>query len=291
MIAPNPYAALVGPADPLTLLSTTPDRIEETVRGWDAARWARSYAPGKWSGAQLVLHLAQDEIGWGARVRMALSVDGYTVQPYDGARWVERESPADPEAALAAFRALRRLNLVLWNRLSNADRERPFSHPETGEISIGWILEVLAGHDLHHLKHLEAIGSGPEKTLEETARFEGCVPILRVKDLGASVDHYVRVLGFKLDWGGGGGMASVSRGRASIMLCQGAQGCAGTWVWIGVADAAAVFREYTAAGARITGPPRNYPWAYELHVEDPDGHVLRFGSDPKGDRPFDEWAD
>jgi hypothetical protein len=31
--------------------------------------------------------------------------------------------------------------------------------------------------------------------------------------------------------------------------------------------------------------PTNFAWAYEMQVEDPDGRVLRFGSDPKGDRP------
>jgi hypothetical protein len=25
----------------------------------------------------------------------------------------------------------------------------------------------------------------------------------------------------------------------------------------------------------------NFPWACEMRVGDPDGHVLRFGSDPK----------
>ena len=25
----------------------------------------------------------------------------------------------------------------------------------------------------------------------------------------------------------------------------------------------------------------NYSWAYEMRIEDPDGHVLRFGSEPK----------
>lgn len=29
---------------------------------------------------------------------------------------------------------------------------------------------------------------------------------------------------------------------------------------------------------------------YEFHVEDPDGHVLRFGSDSLPGRPFDPWG-
>ena len=36
-----------------------------------------------------------------------------------------------------------------------------------------------------------------------------------------------------------------------------------------------------AKGARIRDAPQNYPWAYEFSVEDPDGHVLRIGSEPK----------
>jgi catechol 2,3-dioxygenase-like lactoylglutathione lyase family enzyme len=67
---------------------------------------------------------------------------------------------------------------------------------------------------------------------------ECIVPILSVKHLPASVRYYTDVLGFRLDWGGGdgSGMASVSRDGHAIMLCQGEQGQAGTWIWIGVED-------------------------------------------------------
>jgi len=160
MIAPPPYAELVGTDDPLSLLASTPDRIAALVSGWDAERWSRTYAPGKWTAAQLVLHLAQDELGWSNRIRLALSVDGYVVQPYDGAAWVALESPTDPETALAAFQSLRRLNLTLYRRIPPELRGRPLPHPELGEISIDWIVQTLAGHDLHHLRHLETIAAG-----------------------------------------------------------------------------------------------------------------------------------
>lgn len=120
-------------------------------------------------------------------------------------------------------------------------------------------------------------------------RFEGCCPILRVRDLEASLDHYRRVLGFQVDWVAPH-MAGVSRDRAHLMLCHGHQGEPGTWVWIGVEDAEAVHEEYVASGATVRLPPTNYSWAYEFHVEDPDGHVLRLGSEQKSDRPFSEWV-
>ena len=120
-------------------------------------------------------------------------------------------------------------------------------------------------------------------------RFEGAVPILRVQNLEASLDYYTNRLGFQLDWHESSVMASVSRDRASVMLCQGHQGNPGTWVWFGVEDAGALFEEYKAKGAAIGLPPTNYQWAYEIHVKDPDGHILRFGSEPREDLPFSDW--
>lgn len=120
--------------------------------------------------------------------------------------------------------------------------------------------------------------------------FDPATPILRVSDLTASLDHYARVLGFDLKWRAGT-FASVGRGRCSLFLCEGDQGHAGGWVWIGVGDAAALHEELLAKGARVRHPPTNYAWALEMQVEDPDGNVLRFGSDPREGVPPGEWLD
>ena len=115
--------------------------------------------------------------------------------------------------------------------------------------------------------------------------FENATPILSVNDMHVSVRYYVETLGFtNADWGNDF-FTSVNRDRAGIYLCQGGQGRPGTWVWIGVEDAATLYEEYKAGGAKILRPPQNYPWAFEMHVEDPDGHVLRFGSEPRTDMP------
>ena len=127
-------------------------------------------------------------------------------------------------------------------------------------------------------------------TLPRT-RFEGCAPILRVADMGRSLRYYTAVLGFtNADWGTDD-FTHVRRDGAGIYLCRGGQGQPGTWVWIGVEDVAALFVEYTASGAVIRHGPRNFPWAYEMKVTDPDGHVLRFGSEPLAGQPFAAWSD
>jgi catechol 2,3-dioxygenase-like lactoylglutathione lyase family enzyme len=121
--------------------------------------------------------------------------------------------------------------------------------------------------------------------------FEGVSPIFTVKNIAASIDYYVAILGFKVDWGAGTGFASVSRGGCRIMLCEGDQGHPGSWVWIGVGDAGQLFEEYKAKGATVRHPPTNYEWAYEMQVEDPDGNILRLGSDPKEGEPVGLWLD
>jgi catechol 2,3-dioxygenase-like lactoylglutathione lyase family enzyme len=121
--------------------------------------------------------------------------------------------------------------------------------------------------------------------------FEGTTPIFRVQNLRASLDYYVEVLGFKVDWEAPGVIASVSRDRSFVFLCEGDQGNPGGWAWFGVTDAAALFEEYRSKGAIVRHPPSNYAWAYEMQIEDIDGNVLRLGSESKADQPLGEWLD
>jgi len=124
-----------------------------------------------------------------------------------------------------------------------------------------------------------------------TARLECITPILRVSSLQASLDYYVGVLGFTIDWHDPAIIASVSRDGFNLMLAEGDQGNPGTWVWIGVNDSALLFNEFRAKGATIRLPPTNYPWAYEMQVTDPNGNVLRFGSEPLPGQAYGAWRD
>jgi catechol 2,3-dioxygenase-like lactoylglutathione lyase family enzyme len=121
----------------------------------------------------------------------------------------------------------------------------------------------------------------PAQSSKPRTHFECANPILRVSNMAASLRYYVEVLGCtNAEWGGDD-FTCVTRDHASIYLSGGDQGQAGTWVWLGVDDVRALHEELTSTGATILHPPENYPWALEMKVGDPDGHVLRFGSDPE----------
>jgi hypothetical protein len=157
----NAYATPLGDADVMTALRETPERIRALVDGFSPAQMASSYAPGKWTAAQLLVHLAQCEFVFGTRVRMALSLDGFVAQPFDQDAWLAREAGTDGLAAFHAYYATRQMNLALFSTLTEAERERPLSHPERGRMHVEWILEMLAGHERHHEAHFRTIAGLP----------------------------------------------------------------------------------------------------------------------------------
>lgn len=120
-----------------------------------------------------------------------------------------------------------------------------------------------------------------ETNNQPPVHFEAAQPILRVEDMNESLHFYLDMLGFQNASWGNDTFTSVSRGKAAIFLSKGEQGRGGAWVWIGVDDADRLHAEYKARGVNILMPLANFTWALEFQIEDPDGNVLRLGSEAK----------
>lgn len=157
MAVANPYAEDLGNRKPLDALADTAERIRQLVASWNAETFDKSYAPGKWTARQILVHLAQTELALTTRARFALAQPGYTAQAFSQDDWMPIDDGADARTALAAYTALRGLNLAMWTRLTKEQLDRAFSHPEYGDLTVGWIMAQMAGHDIHHLKQLQAI--------------------------------------------------------------------------------------------------------------------------------------
>ncbi|HOC17610.1 MAG TPA: DinB family protein [Vicinamibacterales bacterium] len=153
----NPYEDDLGNRDPLEAMSETPGRIRAVVSTLSPEDLERSHAPGKWTLRQLLVHLAQTELALPVRARMALTQKGYVAQPFDQNDWMAAESRVDGTTALAAYTAVRQMNLQFFSALSASERATGFHHPEYGEITIDWLMRQIAGHELHHLRHFEAV--------------------------------------------------------------------------------------------------------------------------------------
>jgi hypothetical protein len=153
----NPYGKYVEGVDLLASLEQTPKRIQALIRGWPREAFDRSYAPGKWTARQLLVHLAQAEVVFGDRIRFALTTPGFVVIPFDQDDWMKMENAVDAQSGLAAYLGMRQMNLAFFRSLTPAQRAQTFTHPERGEISVDWIMTAMAGHERHHLQHFELI--------------------------------------------------------------------------------------------------------------------------------------
>jgi hypothetical protein len=157
MAPTTPYSADLDNREPIHAMRDTTARMRAVVGDWRPDQFDDRYAPGKWSARQILTHLAHSEIAFGYRVRMALTVPGYVAQTFDQDAWMARESATSGHDALDAFLGTAALNIALFAALSDADRAVALSHPEYGSLTVDWIIHQTAGHQIHHLRQLEAI--------------------------------------------------------------------------------------------------------------------------------------
>jgi len=148
---------LLGERNPIESLEATSKRIQDTARRLGESGLAKSYGPGKWTGKQVLAHLADAEIAIGFRTRQVLAEDHHKIQGFDEGMWARRYENVDHEAALGSFLATRRWNLALFRGLKPQDLARTAVHPERGEETLETIVKLLAGHDLNHLAQLEKL--------------------------------------------------------------------------------------------------------------------------------------
>jgi len=100
--------------------------------------------------------LADCEIAHGFRYRQALAEENPLVQPWDQEKWAREYGAYDAAQALRAFVALREWNTALIRSLTAEQMARPAKHPERGDITVRELIETAAGHDINHLRQLEA---------------------------------------------------------------------------------------------------------------------------------------
>ena len=155
----------LGDQDPMRVQSKTAGKIERLVKRVPAARLRKRPAPGKWSVVEILAHLADDEIVTGYRMRSILGAPGTPIAAFDQDKWAEAENYAkrDPRMSLRVFVTLREANLALLKSL-RAEQWKQFGvHAERGEESIERIVKMMGGHDINHLRQIEAILAAKKK--------------------------------------------------------------------------------------------------------------------------------
>jgi len=151
-----PYVGLLEGRDAAKVIAETPVRLGMILDGLSTAEIEARPAPGKWSVREIVAHLADCEVVWGWRLRQVLGEEHAVIQPFEQDAWAKVYDAYSFELAWATFKALRAWNVAFVGALSETDKRKGYTHPERGGDETLWTLvEIMAGHDLHHLAGLK----------------------------------------------------------------------------------------------------------------------------------------
>jgi DinB superfamily len=157
----NPYDKFLDGRELDAVLTETADKIAEYLEVIGPNQ-AKEPAPGKWSAAEIVCHLADCEMVFGFRLRQTLAEDEPTIEPFDQDKWAKTYKGVPASLALETFGALRKWNLRLIEiTLPSAAANRKMTHPERGTMTFKTIVETMAGHDLNHLGQLKKLAGMP----------------------------------------------------------------------------------------------------------------------------------
>ena len=147
----------LGDQNPVEVLAAGPKRLDAALGRFSPDTLHKRPGPGKWSPAEIAIHIAEVEMVVSVRVRLVVGSNGIGIQGFDQDAWAARYADTDVEVALNAFRALREANVAFYRSLTPEQWGQYGMHSERGKETARRIVEMCAGHDLNHLKQLAAL--------------------------------------------------------------------------------------------------------------------------------------
>ena len=152
-------SSYVGGNDPLKLQAVAPAKLARLLKGVSPAKTRKRPAPGKWSIAEIVAHIADTELVGGYRIRAILGAPGSQVIGFDQDVWVTalHYDQRNVRKSLEQYRVLREANLALLKTLAPEQWKHHGIHNERGAETIETIVRMFAGHDLNHFRQIERI--------------------------------------------------------------------------------------------------------------------------------------
>ncbi len=149
--------------EPLKVQATTPKKLQKLVKGVSSAKLRKRPGREKWSVAEILAHLADAELVVSWRMRAVLGAPGTPIQAFDQNAWVAalHYDKRDARDSLAQFVALREANFTLLKSLAPEQWKHFGMHAERGQESVERMVQMIAGHDLNHVRQIEGIvGAG-----------------------------------------------------------------------------------------------------------------------------------
>ncbi|MCB2211069.1 DinB family protein [bacterium] len=145
--------------DPLTVRQQAWARYRDLVSGLNEQQLITPEKPDKWSIAGVFRHLADTELTFVYRMKLACVVDRPEVPPVSADDWAKALDywNLDPHRAISAYHAQAEDTAAWYASLREKLRRREFVHSEMGPQSVALGFHILSSHDELHLKQVARI--------------------------------------------------------------------------------------------------------------------------------------
>lgn len=151
--------------DPLSVMAATPKKLARLLKGISRAAMYKRPAPDRWSIGEILAHLADTELACSWRMRLTLGASGTLVQAYDQDAWARlfNYPKHDPKLSLDGYRIQRERNIQLLRLIPQEMWECYGMHEERGKETITRLTEMMAGHDINHVRQVEGMVKAMKK--------------------------------------------------------------------------------------------------------------------------------
>ena len=141
---------------PLDIMAATPRQVAALIKGATKKKLGARPQPDKWSVTEILAHLADVELVQGYRIRQILGSNGVPIQGFDQEVWAQYSDYAqhDPALSLQAYKVLRERTLRLLKSLPRGMWDNYGMHSERGKETVTRVTEMMAGHDINHLRQI-----------------------------------------------------------------------------------------------------------------------------------------
>lgn len=140
----------------LRTIRELPAKVAAAVDGLTDEQLDTPYRDGGWTVRQTVHHIADSHMNSQIRFKLALTEDEVpTIRPYYEDRWAELgDSKLPADVSLKLIDAIHTRWSALLSSMTDADFQKKFIHPETGEWTLDGALALYAWHSRHHTAHI-----------------------------------------------------------------------------------------------------------------------------------------
>jgi uncharacterized damage-inducible protein DinB len=152
-LRPEERAALIDS------IAAHPANVRAAVAGLSDEQLDTPYREGGWTLRQVVHHVVDSHVNSYIRFKLAITEDHPAVRTYQQTLWAElpdgKSAPVD--SSLAILDGLHDRWVRFLHALRPEDFARTMEHPEMGEVSVDFLLQLYGWHCPHHEGHITGL--------------------------------------------------------------------------------------------------------------------------------------